>query len=148
MSLIKRNNGNAPSTRTFFSDFFDADRFFREPFLSVTDGEWVPAVNVVENEKDFSIELAAPGFKKSDFKVNVENGILNISAEKKTEKEEKEKNYTRREFSYNSFSRSFSLPENSNEENVAAKYDDGVLKLTLAKKVPGSPKAKKEVEVA
>jgi HSP20 family protein len=148
MSLIKRTNGNVPSSRTLLSDFFDTERFFGSQLFPSFNTDWIPAVNVIENEKDYSIELAAPGFKKNDFKVEVENGILNISAERKEEKEEKEKNYTRREFSYNEFSRSFTLPENSSEENVQAKYDDGVLKLTLAKKVETPAKKKKEVQVA
>lgn len=148
MSLIKRNNGSTPAVRTLLSDFFNSDSFFRNPFLTLPDSDWIPAVNVIENEKDFAIELAAPGFNKNDFKVVVENGVLNISAEQKEEKEDKTRNYTRREFSYSSFSRSFSLPENANEENISAKYDDGVLKLVLAKKVPDAPKKKKEVQIA
>lgn len=142
MSLIK-HNGNA-AVRSLFSDFFDTDRFFSDRFLN---DNWIPAVNVLENEKGFSIELAAPGKKKEDFKIQVDNGILNISSESKDEKEEKDKNYTRREFSYNSFSRSFSLPPNTNEEDIVAKYENGVLKLDIAKKVPSAPK-KKEITVS
>ncbi|MBI3510980.1 MAG: Hsp20/alpha crystallin family protein [Bacteroidetes bacterium] len=148
MTLIKRTNGNHPAVRTFLSDFFDTDRFFGNSLFPTFEAEWIPAVNVIENEKDFSIEVAAPGFRKNDFEIVVENGILNISAEHKEETEEKEKNYTRREFSYNQFSRSFSLPENSSDENVTAKYDEGVLKLTLSKKTIEPAKRKKEVQVA
>lgn len=142
MSLIKRNGNGA--VRSLFSDFFDTDRFFSDRFLNEN---WIPAVNVLEDEKGYSIELAAPGKKKEDFKIHVENGILNISSESKDEKEEKDKNYTRREFSYNSFSRSFSLPPNTNEEDIMAKYENGVLKLDIAKKVPSAPK-KKEITVS
>jgi HSP20 family protein len=131
-------NGN------WLSDFFDNDRFF--------DSDWmrkqsVPAVNVKETEKGFDIELAAPGLSKKDFNITVENKVLTISSEKKEEKEEKEKEYTRREFSYSSFSRSFALPENVNEENVHATYTDGLLKLSLTKKALPKEKATKAIEV-
>lgn len=146
MSLIKRTNGNGndSSVRTFLSDFFDTDKFFSNTLFNEV---WVPAVNIIDNDADFQIELSAPGMKKDDFKVSIENGILNISAESQKEKEKKTKNYTRQEFSYESFSRAFTLPENASEEKINAKYEDGVLKLTLAKKVPVTHK-KKEIAVA
>jgi HSP20 family protein len=129
---------------TLLSDFFDGDRFF--------DSDWmrkqsVPAVNVKENETNFEIEVAAPGLTKKDFKLTAENGILTITSEKQEEREEKEKEYTRREFSYRSFSRSFTLPENTNEDEIKANYEDGILKLHVAKKVIGQPKHKKAIEV-
>ncbi|MEI5579364.1 Hsp20/alpha crystallin family protein, partial [Streptomyces brasiliscabiei] len=86
-----------------------------------------PAVNVSETDKNYEIEVAAPGMKKDDFKVKVENGAIHISAERKEEKEEKQKNYTRQEYSYNSFSRSFTLPEDVKEDDIKAQYEDGVL---------------------
>lgn len=146
MSLIKSNGSKA--LKTVLSDFFDTDRFFNDRFFRdfSIDTEWVPAVNIVENGKDFAVELSAPGFKKEDFKITVENGILNISAETKKEKEEKDKNYTRQEFRYDAFSRSFTLPENASEEKIDAKYEDGILKLSLAKKVVSAPK-RKEIAV-
>lgn len=146
MSLIKSNGSK--TVRTLLSDFFDTDRFFNDRFFRDfnSEKEWIPAVNVAENDKDFSIELSAPGFKKSDFNINVENGILNISAETKKETEEKEKNYTRQEFRYDAFSRSFTLPDNASDEKIEAKYEDGILKLSLAKKVVSAPK-RKEVAV-
>lgn len=146
MSLIKSNGSKA--VRTLLSDFFDTDRFFNDRFFRDfnSEKEWIPAVNVVENDKDFGIELSAPGFKKSDFKINVENGILNISAETKKETEEKDKNYTRQEFRYDAFSRSFTLPENASDDKIDAKYEDGILKLSLAKKVISAPK-RKEIAV-
>lgn len=146
MSLI-RSNGSKPA-RTILSDFFDTDRFFSDRFfrdLTFSD-DWIPAVNIAENGKNFAIELSAPGFKKNDFKISVENGILNISAETQEERKEKDKNYTRQEFRYDAFSRSFTLPENASEEKVDAKYEDGILRLTLAKKVLSAPK-RKEIAV-
>lgn len=144
MSLIKKN-GNGLSVPTIFSDFFDTDKFFNDAFFK---RDLIPAVNVSDTENTYEIELAAPGLKKSDFKVNVENGVLTISAETQSEEEETNKNYTRREFRSESFSRAFSLPENANEEKIGAKYEDGVLKLSLAKKVPAAVAKKKEIAVA
>ena len=112
MSLIKKTDWPSLLNGPVLSDFFDNDRFFDADWLRK---QSVPAVNVKETEKTFEIELAAPGLTKKDFEISVDNGMLTISSEKKEEKEEKEKNYTRKEFSYSSFSRSFTLPENVNE---------------------------------
>lgn len=144
MTLIKRSDWPLLMNGNLLSDFFDNDRFF--------DSDWfkkqsVPAVNVKETEKSFEVEVAAPGLNKKDFKITVDNGVLTISSEKKEEKEQKEKDYTRREFSYSSFSRSFTLPENVNEDDVKANYEDGLLKLNVAKKVITQQKAKKAIEV-
>lgn len=149
MSLTRRNNGSL-AARTLLSDFFDNEPFFSNRFFRdlPLDGEWVPAVNIIETDNNYAIELSAPGLKKDDFKVEVENGVLNISAETKEEREEEGKNYTRQEFSYNAFSRSFTLPENTSEEKIGAKYEDGILKLTLAKKVPAAPQKRKAIAVA
>jgi HSP20 family protein len=126
------------------SDFFDTDRFFDSDLLRK---QSVPAVNVKENETGYEIEVAAPGLSKKDFNINVENRVLTISSEKEEEKEEKEENYTRREFSYTSFSRSFTLPEGVNDEDVKASYADGVLRLAVPKKEVSQPKVRKAIEV-
>ena len=144
MSLIKRSEWPSLMNGTWLSDFFDNDRFFDSDMLKK---QSMPSVNVKESDKDFEIEVAAPGLTKKDFKVNVDNGVLTISSEKEEEKEEKEKGYTRREISYASFSRSFTLPENVNEEDVKATYLDGILRLNIAKKNITVSKAKKAIEV-
>lgn len=144
MSLIKKTDWPSLLNGPMLSDFFDNDRFFDADWLRK---QSVPAVNVKETEKSFEIELAAPGLTKKDFEISVDNGMLTISSEKKEEKEEKEKNYTRKEFSYSSFSRSFTLPENVNEEDVKAYYEDGILKLHIAKNAIGTSKPKKAIEV-
>ncbi|HZY79211.1 MAG TPA: Hsp20/alpha crystallin family protein [Cyclobacteriaceae bacterium] len=144
MSLIKRSEWPSLVNGSWLSDFFDNDRFFDAPFMRI---QSIPAVNISENEKNFEISLAAPGLSRKDFNVSVENGALTISSEKKEEKETKEKDFTRQEYSYSSFSRSFTLPENAKEDDVNAKYEDGVLKVTLGKKALPSQKAKKAIEV-
>lgn len=108
----------------------------------------MPSANITESEKEYLIELAAPGLTKKDFKVENNNGVLTISAEKKEEKKESEGGYTRREYSYNSFSRSFTLPENSKADHIDAKYEDGILKLTVPKKELTPVKPKKEITVS
>jgi HSP20 family protein len=144
MSLIKRSEWPLLGSGSWLSDFFEGERFF--------DSDWMkkhslPAVNVKETDKSYEIELAAPGRNKKDFNIAAEDGVLTISSEQKEEKEQKEKEYMRKEFSYSSFSRSFSLPENANQDEIKANYADGVLKLEIAKKVIIQPKAKKAIEV-
>jgi HSP20 family protein len=147
MSLIKSKKTNLPSwpaMGSVLADFFDNDAFFDSDLIRK---EWVPAVNIKENEKDFEIELAAPGLNKKDFKISVANGMMTISSEKEEKTEEEKENYTRREFSYRSFRRSFRLPENVDENKIKASYQNGVLMLKVAKSVPGPVKTTKVIEV-
>lgn len=94
----------------------------------------VPAVNITENKDDYRISVAAPGLKKNDFNIDVDGNMLTISSEKEESKQEKDEKYTRKEYSYSSFSRSFSLPEEVNQEKIEATYEDGILKVMLPKK--------------
>lgn len=153
MALVLNRTGSLlPS---IVSDFFDGDDFFA-PSIFNLDSDWntfrvgkqIPSANITENPKDFVIELAAPGLEKKDFKVETDNNMLTISAEKKTEEKKETKNYSRKEFSYNSFSRSFNLPENSLPDKIAAEYQNGVLKLTLPKKEVAVVTPKKEIKVS
>ncbi len=93
-----------------------------------------PALNIKETDDKFEIELAAPGFSKKDFNVTIDDGLLNISAEKEVKKKEEDNNYTCREFSYDSFERSVMLPDTVKSEDIKAKYEDGILKFHLVKK--------------
>jgi len=106
----------------------------------------VPAVNIQEDEKQFLLELAVPGMKKDDFKIDLENQVLTISSEIKEETEKTENSYTRREFVYNSFSRSFTLPKNIVSEKIKADYKDGILKISLPKNK--ETKLSREIKVA
>jgi len=149
MSLIKFNNRkrlfpswNNDSLKSFLGsdDFFNND-FFEEDSL-------MPAMNVKEHEKDFEIEFAAPGFSKKDFEVTIDDNMLNVSGEKRKESEETEEDYTRREFSYNSFKRSLQLPKTVNtDQDFKASYKNGILKLNLQKKEDAKEKQKKVIEV-
>jgi len=147
MSLVKTNkNGNFfPSV---LNDFFDADKLFGNQWFEKEFGHTLPAVNIKENGKEFNVEFAAPGFKKDDFKVNVEENVLTISAEKEHEKKDENDRFTRKEFSYNSFSRSFTLPQTVNSEKIDAKYNNGILRLSIPKKEETKTLSKKEIKVA
>ncbi|MCZ2460352.1 MAG: Hsp20/alpha crystallin family protein [Chitinophagales bacterium] len=129
-SLIKTGEMFPAAFEDFFkpwNEWFDNGGFWGRVMK-------MPAVNVTDNENNYVVSLAAPGLKKSDFKIDVNGNMLTISSEKEESKEDKESKYTRKEYSYSSFSRSFTLPEEVNKEKIDAVYEDGVLKLTLPKK--------------
>lgn len=138
MTLVKR--------KPFFTDFFENDRFF-----DTLPKEWVnriPSVNITENGKEFKIELGAPGLKKDDFKIDIDNGTLTVSAEKEETAKEENERFTKQEFNYTSFSRSFMLPETVESEDVKAKYEDGILKIQVAKKEEAKQKQRKQIKVS
>jgi HSP20 family protein len=143
---------NLLAPRTLFPSFFDDDTFTLPSRLLgrsfFQDNQLVPAVNIKDNTKTFDLELATPGYKKEDLKVNVEDGVLTISCEKKKESEEEKNGYTRREFNYASFKRSFQLPANADADNVKANFVDGVLKLSIPKTKALPEKKGKEVRIA
>jgi HSP20 family protein len=139
-NLMKRNGGASTPARSVFTDFFtDMDRFF-DPNLFMAPMQWrkdfessVPAVNIRENDKEYIIEVAAPGMKKEDFNIDMEEGMLTISCQKEQERNEDKENFRRREYNYSSFSRSFSLPETIKPEDIKAHYENGVLLMNIPK---------------
>ena len=148
MTLIKFNADTPARSRErfpYFSDFFND--LFENMSVPELKGSTVPHVNISETDENFTLEMAAPGLKKEDFNVKVENDMLTISSEKKEESSEKKGKYTRKEFSYSSFLRSFTLPEMVNSENISANYEDGIIKVILPKKEEAKPKAPKVVKV-
>lgn len=133
MTLVKFNNGlKNTSANPFFSDVFDS--LINDSFLSDKLIARVPAVNIAETENEFHVELAVPGLKKEDFKINLDKNVLSVAAEKKAETVEEGKKFSKREYSYNSFVRSFTLPESADQSKIEADYTDGILKLTVAKR--------------
>ena len=143
MALVKfRNKDMFPS---IFNDFFDRD-LFDLTNTSVMNST-LPAVNIKESKDDYLVEVAVPGMNKEDFKIELENNFLVISSEKEDKKEEEGKEFTRREFSYQSFKRSFSLPKTIDEGKIKANYKDGVLKITLPKKEEAKEKPKKLITI-
>lgn len=108
----------------------------------------VPSVNIKETKDGFEVAVAAPGFDKSDFKVELDHDVLTISSEKKTENEVKEgEQYTRREYSYESFKRSFSVPESADGNKINAQYTNGILQISIPKKEEAKPQPKKVIEI-
>lgn len=143
MTLTLRPGRMLDDMPSLFSNFFDDNILGFDGFRT----KHLPATNISEKDDHFLIEMAVPGMQKSDFHVNVENGVLTISSEKEEEREEKEKQYRRREFNYYSFERSFSLPDTVKQDDIKAKYNDGVLQLAIAKKEPSKKLPKKEIKI-
>ncbi|WP_339708915.1 Hsp20/alpha crystallin family protein [uncultured Kriegella sp.] len=141
MSIVKRNDAIFPS---LMNEIFRPDWFGGMETVNHV----VPAVNIKENEKDFELELAVPGRKKEDFAIEVDKDVLTISAEVKSEENATEENYTRREFTYTSFKRSFSLPKTIDGEKIEANYESGLLKFVLPKKKEALPKPKRMIELS
>ncbi len=128
-----------------FNEFFNNDFpvSFRNGYLQKS-----PAVNVVENDDFYRIELAAPGLEKGDFEVKVENDLLEISAKKENKQEENGEKFTRREFNYFEFKRNFHLPETVDANSIKANYENGVLKVVLEKKPEAKPQPARTIEIA
>jgi HSP20 family protein len=148
MTLIRFNNRNQLFPwNNGLKNILSNDDFFKDDFFE--EDSLMPAMNVKEHEDDFEIEFAAPGFNKKDFEVTIDGDMLHINGEKSKESEEKEEDYTRREFSYNSFKRSLKLPTSVNtNKDVKAAYKNGILKLKLLKKEEVKQPPKKVIEIA
>jgi HSP20 family protein len=140
-NLVKTQNHRRAYPRLFWNS--PVDRFFRNDLLDLWGDDvpqTIPSVNITEEKDGFLIEVAAPGLKKEDFNIELEGNLLTISSEKESETKEGDESkdkFFRREYSYSSFTRSFTLPENTDAEKISAKYADGVLKLNIAKKEKG-----------
>jgi len=151
MSLLKRKN---KKLLTSFSNKIIEDKLFNPAFsLSVLKDFWngeskIPLANIIETDQEYRVDLSAPGMDGKDFKVEIEDGSLFISAEKDQESKEDKKNYKSREFSYSSFFRSFPLPENIYDDKINAKYENGMLKVVIPKKKINSAKTRKAIKVA
>lgn len=133
MTLVKVNSPLSKSIDGMMKDFFNefpstVSKTFREDVLHF------PPVNITDTPTSYQLEVAAPGFEKADFKVNLEANVLTISTEKKEEKSNEADKLVRREFSYKGFKRSFTIDEKIDSENISAKYENGILKLDLPKK--------------
>lgn len=141
MSLVKRNNVVFPS---FIDDVFTPDWFGGiEKFSKQT-----PAVNIKEDDNGYQLALAVPGLKKEQFNIEVDKDVLTISSEVKQEAQETKDNYTRKEFSFSSFKRVFTLPETVDADKINAVYEDGILQLDIPKKEEALPKPKRLIEIA
>jgi HSP20 family protein len=143
MNTLLRKNG------TFYPAIFDSVvKNSIDQFIAPNYSTHRPPVNVVEVDGNYRIELAVPGFKKEDFNVNLEEGKLTISLEVKSESEEKSEKYTRKEFSFQSFKRSFTLPDSVDVEKISGSYEAGILVLTLPKKEVAAAPSARQIEIA
>lgn len=143
MSLIKvRSNGSTVANSPFenlFNDFFEGEFM---PARRFSRSSSAPAANIQETDKAYHVELASPGMAKKDFKIEVDEDLLTIRSEKESEKEDENTRFTKREFNYTSFVRSFHLPEEVDADKISASYTDGILSLEIPKKVVVAKKVK------
>ncbi len=144
MLTVKRRPMGVPTVFNVFDDLFTHSFPTRHTH---TRGAWVPAVNLHEHEQGFTMEFAAPGFEKSDFKVQIEKDSIKISARKETSAEATEKKYARKEFSFTAFERSFLLPESVDTDKISATYTNGILTVELPKRVELTANDKKQIEI-
>jgi HSP20 family protein len=139
MNLIRKQ---APFFPSLIDDFINQDWNLKTPSSTT-----LPAVNIKDLEAQFEIELAVPGMKKSDFEIEVEDGLLSISSSLEEEQVTEKGKFTRREFSYNSFKRTFTIPDSVDPSNIEAQYSDGVLQLRLPKRKEALPQPKKLIKI-
>jgi HSP20 family protein len=145
MTLLKKRNGG------LFPDLLE-NRLFNSPLFDFDTDLWsgskmTPRANIEETNTEYKIDVSAPGLKKEDFKIEVDNGSLTVSCEKEEETKDDNKKYKVREYSYRSFSRTFQLPENVEDDQINAKYEDGELHLVIPKKESSISKPKKQIKV-
>ena len=148
MSLIKRNRNSFSAIPALVDDFLGRELFnWDNSHFSATQTT-VPAVNIKESANAIEVEVAAPGMEKQDFKIQLNDNTLVISSQKEHNEEKQEEGYSRREFSYQSFQRSFILPKDVvNDEGIVARYENGVLHLTIPKKEEAKQKGPRLIEI-
>lgn len=143
--LVLRNTNQVPS---LFDRFFDGDMFDWSNRNFSNTNTTIPSVNIKENTDAFMVEVAAPGFEKDDFKIELNLNTLSISSEKKVENETREGEvFTKREFSYQSFSRSFTLPQIADGDRIEANYQNGILTVLIPKREEAKPKPARMIEI-
>ncbi|WP_066835894.1 Hsp20/alpha crystallin family protein [Rufibacter ruber] len=147
MSLLPKTSHELTPFRSLLTDLVEVDKFFgQSPWFAGP--KKTPSANIKEKADSYEIALAVPGMEKKDFRVELSNNVLTVSAARKEEKKEEKENYTRQEFTYDSFSRSFELPTSVNADAIDAQYKEGILSLHLPKKKEAIDLARKEIAVA
>jgi len=147
MANIVKQELKFPTFKNLIESFFESDFPLMGNQLSKFIGSTIPSANIKETNENFQIELAVPGLKKEDIKIDLDQDVLTISSEQKEEKTEEKDNYTRREFNYSSFRRSFYLPEIADTDKISAEYKDGVLNILIPKKESAIKKPQKRIEI-
>ena len=148
MNALVKNNRTLFPMQSLLNDFF-SDAWFNSSLSNWSPaGNTLPSVNVIENNENFVIEVAAPGMKRDDFKVELDNHVLTVSSEKQRTEEDSQAVFTRREFSFQSFQRSFALPQEKIQgEHIGAKYEDGILRITVPKREEAKVKPARQIQV-
>jgi len=145
MAIVRFSNQH-PS---LFDRFFENDLFDWSSRNYSNTNTTLPSVNIKESSDDFEVEVAAPGFKKDDFRIELNHDLLTISSTKETENETEEgQQFSLREFSYQSFSRSFTLPNTADSDKIGAKYENGILRILIPKKEEARPKPTRQIKVS
>lgn len=145
MSNLVKTNGYWPATSS-------VDQFLNDTFSNwrneMNEGNKVPRVNIAETDGEFLVEMAAPGMKRNDFQIELDNDHLLISAEVKNSREDENVSFTRKEFSYESFKRSFHLPNSVERDKIQARYENGLLRLVIPKKEEAKRKPPKKIKIS
>ncbi len=145
MSLVRFSN----PIPTLFDRFFENDLFDWSNRNYSSTNTTLPSVNIKETNDDFEVEVAAPGFSKTDFKIELNHDVLTVSSDKEVTNETKDgQQFTRREFSYQSFSRSFTLPNSADSDKIKALYDNGILKIVIPKKEEAKPRPARQIAIS
>lgn len=148
MTLVATNRNAFPSFSNLFDDYFNTELGdWRRNNFSASNTT-LPKVNIKEDGDKYVVEMAAPGMKKGDFKLNLDQNVLTISAEIKEDQKEQEAKYTKREFAYQAFQRSFTLPESANGDKISASYNNGILEVAIPKKEEAKPKPPRQISIA
>lgn len=137
-----------PQLPSLFDRFFDTDLFDWTHRNFSDTNTTLPSVNIKEDVNGYEVEMAAPGLDKGDFRIDLKNNVLSISSEKKTSEEtDNGKQFTRKEYSYQSFCRSFSLPQTVESDKISARYEQGILKVSIPKREEAKPKPSRQIEI-
>lgn len=148
MALVRRNPDLFPSASNLFDEFFNTELSDWRRKNYSDSNTTLPKVNIKEDDDGFVVEMAAPGMTKGDFNIELNQNLLTISSERKEEDEKDLEKYSRREFAYKSFCRSFTLPDSANGEKISAKYENGILVLTIPKKEEAKPKPPRSIKIS
>ncbi len=147
MKLVRRLNSQLPETNEWFNHFLGRD-FFMEPEQYFGKNNRQPQVNIKETDDNYHIDVAAPGYEKADFNIEIDNNLLTISVEKEMEQKDANTMYSHNEYHYGSFKRAFTLPKGKiNESNIVAKYNNGILNIEIPKTEEAKPKPKRILDI-
>ena len=148
MTLVRANRDMFPSFTGLFDDFFNTELGDWRRGNYSSSNTTLPKVNIKEDENGYVVEMAAPGMTKEDFNIKLDQNLLTISSEKNEENKEDDSRYSKREFAYHSFQRSFTLPDSADGEKIEASYENGILLVNIPKKEEAKPKPARTIAIA